>query len=154
MGAAGVRHLTEKPLELIAFGRRALGVDKLVTYHVAVRSDKADLCIELRFEQVLEKIGRCGLAVGAGYADDSHLRGGITEEVSAQYRQRIAAVFDHDIGNVYLRLSFAYDHRSAVFGRRSDVSVAVKCIARYRNKGVVRLCFARVIAYAAYFSVG
>ena len=61
MGTACVRHLTEKLLELVALRRCTLGVDKLITDHISVRADKADLCVKLRFKQVLDKIGQMPL---------------------------------------------------------------------------------------------
>ena len=42
-----VRHLPEKALKLKAFGGRALGVQKLRAYHIAVRADKPHLGVKL-----------------------------------------------------------------------------------------------------------
>ena len=153
MRTACVRHLTEKLLELVALRRCTLGVDKLITYHITVRADKADLCVKLRFKQVLEKIGRRGLAVCAGYADDGHLRGGVAKIVAAEYRKSIAAVCHNDIGNVNLRLFLANYDRSTLLRCRRYVGIAVGLKACYRNEGVALLCLARIVTDAVYFGI-
>lgn len=57
MGAAGVRHLSEKLLKLETFGSGALGVNKLIAYHIAVCPDKPDFGIELLLKKMLHEIG-------------------------------------------------------------------------------------------------
>ena len=70
--AARGLHLGEQLLQLEGFGRRALGMQDLVSDHVLDGADEADLRAEGLFEHVLEQIRARGLAVRAGDADHAH----------------------------------------------------------------------------------
>ena len=153
MGATGIRHLAEKLLKLVAFGCGSLGVDKLIAYHVAVCADKPDLCVKLSLKKMLKQVGRCGLAVCSGNADDRHIRGRIAEIVAGCNGKSIAAVFDHDIGNVKLRLSLTKHHSSTLFRCRGYIIMPVGLKADYCNECVTGLGFARIVAYAAYLGI-
>ena len=154
MRAARIRHMAEELVQLVALRRRVLGVQKLVAYHVPVRADKADLRVKLALEHVLYQVARAGLSAGSGDADHRHLRGGIAEEVAADYRKTIARIGYQDIGYIAGRLLLAEDHRRAVFNGLRDEFVPVGLKAAYCDEHIPFFRLARIIAHAAYLKLG
>ena len=147
--AAGVRHLPEELLQLVALGRGALGVDELRADHVAVGADEAHFGVARDLQQQLQQIGRGRLAVGAGDADDRHLRGRVAEEVAGHQRQRLAAVLHQHIGDIRLRRGFAYGALRAEAGGRGYVLVPVGLKAAYGHERRPRRGPAGVVADVA-----
>ncbi len=154
VGTACITHLRKKLLKLEALGRCALGVDKLVAYHISVCSDKSDLSAGRRLKQMLEKIGRSSFSVCSRDADDLHFAGGIPEKLTADECKRPSAVANQNIRYPDLRHSVADDDRRALFGGRRYVFIPVGRKAGYGDEHIARLCSARVVAYPAYLAVG
>ena len=97
MGAALFEHLGEQGLQLIAFGRRALGLDHLVADHILNGSDQTNLCAEHTLEHLLEQVGGRRLAVGPGDADDGHVLRRVAEAVRTDHGESLARVLHREV---------------------------------------------------------
>ena len=148
MGAAGVRHLAEKLLKLEAFGSGALGVNKLIAYHIAVCPDKPDFGIELLLKKMLHEIGAGCFSVCTCNADNAHFSGGISEVIAACHRKSIPAVINENIRYINTRRPVAQYNARAVFNGGGNVSIAVGLKARNRDEHIPRFCSSGVIAYS------
>ena len=147
VGAAGVPHLGEEPLDLEGLRRGALRGDHLRADHVLVGADQPHLGPGLLLQNGLEEVGGAGLAVGAGDGCHGHGCGRVAEEVGADHRQAPAGVLHLDIGDGPVRRGLLTDHRGgAGGGRLPDEGVAVHGKAPHGHKQVAGLCGAGVVA--------
>ena len=148
MGAARVRHAPEQALELKGFRGCALRGQDLAADHVLIGADQPHLRPQTLLQDILEKIGSGGFAVGAGDARQRHAGGGVAVPVPAHLGQRGAAVRRAHIGNPRLRLLLAEHARRALLHSHGDKPVAVRLVARHGNKESAGLRLPGIIADA------
>ena len=148
VGTSGVRHAAEKLLQIVALGGGELGVEELLSDHVAVRADQADLRAELCLEHVLDQIARARFAAGAGDAYERRFARRLAEKIAAHERKAEAAVADLHIGRAVRGDLFAEDDGRSFFHRRGDKAVSVGGEALDGDEEVSRLGLARVVAHA------
>ena len=146
VGAAGVAHLREEPLQLKGFRRGALRGDHFPADHVLIGADEAHFGAQRLLQHEFQQIGAGGLAVGAGDAHHGHGVCRVAEEVGAQHRQRAAGVFHLHVGRAVLGRTLAHHGRSARGGGFGDKVMAVHGVAGHGNEQVARADCAGIVA--------
>ena len=145
--AASLGHACKQCLQLVGLGRGALGRDDLVTDHVLIGADEANL-MALGFQNVLDQRGGRGLAVGAGHADHGELARGMVEAVARDVGQCGSGIGNDDRRDALAGL-LAHDCNRALLEGHADIGMAVGGEAAHGDEQVTRLDGARVIAHLA-----
>ena len=130
---AAVEHAPERVLEVDRLGGRALyllldaGDDSF---------DGAEQAAPVpgRLEQVPDQEGRRRLAVGAGDADQLHLRRRIAIEAGRRWAHRSAHVVDHHLGHTEPERALADERRRAARDRVGSEVVAVRAESGHAKK--------------------
>ena len=146
VGAAGVGHLAEQPLQLEGLRRGALRGERLPADHVLDGADEAHLGAGLLLENALDEVGGGGLAAGAGNADHGHLPGGVIEPAAGDDRQRAAGILHNHIGNLTFRCTLAYNAHGPLVPGHGDKSVTVRLRASDGHEQAAGLGLAGVVA--------
>ena len=154
MGAAGVQHLAEELVQLIALRRRALRRQRFRADHIAVGADQADLRAGPGLQNVLDEISCRRLAVGAGDADHLHLPRRIAEEIARGDGQGVSAVLHEHIRHVAFRDALAQHGGGALLCSGGDETVAVADRADDGRKQIAGPGAAGVIADIADLGLG
>ena len=129
MGASGLGHLREQPLELKALRGGALRGDHLIADHVLDRADQTHLRAQSLLQHGFQQVGHRGLAVGAGDAQNGHFLRRVAEPIRSQHSQRDPGIRDADVGDIDLRLPLAEHAGRAPLHGHGDEPVSVSSVA-------------------------
>ena len=134
VGAAGVGHAPEQPLELERLRRCARGGELLVSDEVVDGADEADPGAEGALEHGLDEMGGGGFAVGARDTDDRETVRRAAIPDGGERGERRAAVGHEDIGDLLGRHVLADHGRGAAASGFADEIMAVGDVARDRHE--------------------
>ena len=149
MGAALIRHLFEKLVQLQTLGGGVFGMEKALADHISVCADEPNLCPQLCFQHMFENICGTGLAAGSGKAHELHAGSRISIEVAACEGKTLTAVCNFHIRCAVCGRVLTQYRRSSVCHGLWDETMPVGLKSLDGDKEITGLCLAGIIADAA-----